>query len=120
MLLQGWLARVGSFLERVKVALCRLSLVPAMSQTTLTSHPPGVANVGSTKESGGELYRCFSPHVGDISSPLSALSPTLPTTEGEFIAMLEAPVLQIMPSFENYVCIVLRLCLWSIWRWTHQ
>ena len=43
-LLQGCLARVGSFLERAEAALSGLSLVRAMLLTTMMSHPPGVVD----------------------------------------------------------------------------
>ena len=39
------LVRVGSFLERAEAALSRLSLAPAMLQTSLTPHSPCAAGV---------------------------------------------------------------------------
>lgn len=41
-LLQGLLARVGSFLERMEVALGKISLVPTMFPTAPKSRPPVV------------------------------------------------------------------------------
>lgn len=64
---------------------------------------PGVASVASAEERGPELYGCFSSRVGDNSSSLSSV---LPATEGEAIAVLEAPVLQAMPELR-------KLCLSS-------
>ena len=78
-----------------------LSLAPALSQTALMSRPPGVANVGSIEKGDQELYGCFSPHVGDSSSSLSASSPVLSTTEGESVVVLQAPVLQAMPELRE-------------------
>ena len=71
-LLQGCLVRVGSFLERAEVALSRLSLMPAMLQTAMTSHPPIVVGVCSEEDTEAKLYGCFSPRVGDISSSMFA------------------------------------------------
>ncbi|KAI5000743.1 hypothetical protein ZWY2020_010702 [Hordeum vulgare] len=53
------------------------------------------------KEGSQELYGCFSPRVGDVASSLSTLSPLLPTTEVEPIAVLEAPVVQIIPDIQD-------------------
>ena len=92
-LLQIFLAHVGSFLERAEAALSSLSLAPALSQTTPMSRPPGVADVGSIEKGDQELYGCFSPRVGDSSSSLSASSPMLSTIEGESVVVLQAPVL---------------------------
>ncbi|KAE8803574.1 hypothetical protein D1007_20525 [Hordeum vulgare] len=99
--LEGWMTQVESFLERVEAALDMLSFGPAMLSTTLTSCPPGVAGIASMEEGSQELYGCFSPRVGDIALPLSTLSPLLPTTEVEPIAVLEAPILQIMPDLQE-------------------
>jgi hypothetical protein len=50
---------------------------------------------------GVELYGCFSPRVGD-SSPLSSALPSVPsTTEGEAIATVVPPVLEIMPELQE-------------------
>ena len=55
-LLQGCLVWVGSFLERAEVALSRLSLVPAMLQTAMTSHPPIAVGVCSEEDTEAKLY----------------------------------------------------------------
>ncbi|XBI01909.1 hypothetical protein VPH35_130572 [Triticum aestivum] len=88
----GWMVQAESFLERAETALGRLTLVPTMLPTTLTSCPPGVASVPSTEEGSQELYGCFSPRVGDNSSALLTLSPVLCTSEGDPIAVPEAPL----------------------------
>jgi hypothetical protein len=49
--LQGCLARIGSFLERAKAALSRLSLLPVVLKTTPTSGPREVS-VGSSEDRG--------------------------------------------------------------------
>lgn len=59
--LHGLLVQVGSVLERAEAALSKLSLVPAMLQTTPMPRPPGEADVGSAEGRGAELYGCFSP-----------------------------------------------------------
>ena len=61
--LQGCLARVESFLEREEVALCKLSLVPAMLMAIPPSRPLGDIGVGSVEDMGGDdtciLYHHF-------------------------------------------------------------
>uniref|UniRef100_A0A453TBB2 CCHC-type domain-containing protein n=1 Tax=Aegilops tauschii subsp. strangulata TaxID=200361 RepID=A0A453TBB2_AEGTS len=100
-LLQGCVARVESFLERAEVALGRLSLVPTLLQTTLTSHSPCAVGVGSAEDRGEELYGSFSPLVGVHSSSVSTFPPMVSSTEGESIAVLLALVLQIMPELRE-------------------
>ena len=100
-LLQGCLARVGSFLERAEAALSRLSLAPAMLQTSLTPHSPCAAGVFSAEDRRVELYGSFSPRVGDNSSSMPTSHPMLSSTKGESIAMLVAPVLQVMPELRE-------------------
>ncbi|XBI11587.1 hypothetical protein VPH35_138615 [Triticum aestivum] len=100
-LLQGCLARVGSFLERAEAALSRLSLAPAMLQTSLTPHSPCAAGVCSAEERGAKLYGSFSPRVGDNSPSMPTSHPMLSSTKGESIAMLVAPVLQVMPELRE-------------------
>ena len=95
-LLQGWQARIESFLERAEAALSRLSLVAAMLQATL--QPLGVAVVDSTEDRGTEPYGCFSPRVRDNSPSVSDSSVVLPPAVGESIVGLAAPVLQLMPE----------------------
>lgn len=98
-LLQDCLARFESFLERAETALSRLSLLQDLMKTIPTSRPSTEVGVGSTKDLGTELYGCFSPRVGDSSSPLSSLPLVPSTAEGE--AMAVAPVLQIMPDLQE-------------------
>ncbi|XBJ22721.1 hypothetical protein VPH35_001060 [Triticum aestivum] len=98
-LLQGWQARIESFLERAEAALSRLSLVAAMLQATL--QPLGVAVVDSTEVRGTEPYGCFSPRVWDNSPSVSASSVALPPAVGESIVGLAAPVLQLMPELRD-------------------
>ena len=98
---QGCMVRVGSFLERAEVALSRLSLMPAMLQTAMTSHPPIAAGVCSEEDTGAKLYGCFAPRVGNISSSMAASLSVLCTTQDESIAMIVAPVLQAMPEIRE-------------------
>ena len=79
----------------------RSSLVPAMLQTAMTSHPPIAVGVCSEEDTKAKLYGCFSPRVGDISSSMSAVPPEVCTTQDESIAMLVAPMLQIMPEIRE-------------------
>jgi hypothetical protein len=89
------LEQVAIFLERAEAALNRLSLLPAMLS------PLGEVGVGSMKDMGVELYGCLSPRVGASSSSSSAL-PSMPSSiEGEAIAAVVAPVLQIMPDLQK-------------------
>src|SRR4051812_18861574 len=67
-LLQGWMERVGSFLERVEAALSKLPLLPAMLQTAQTVCPSVVADVCSTKDKEVELYGSFSPRAREYPS----------------------------------------------------
>jgi hypothetical protein len=64
--LQGCVARVGSFLERVEPSLDNLSLLSAMFKTTPTSGPP--SEVGGIYLEGMrvELYGNFSPRIGTL------------------------------------------------------
>jgi hypothetical protein len=72
-----------------------------MLKITPTSPPPGVIDVGSGEDLGVELYGCFSPRVGD-SLPSSSALPSVPsTTEGEAIATVVPPVLEIMPELQE-------------------
>ncbi|XBI23004.1 hypothetical protein VPH35_063955 [Triticum aestivum] len=90
------LMRVGSFLERAEAALDKLSLVSAVLQSTPTSRPSSQVDVvgGSIENRGEELYGCFSPRVGDNLSSMSA-------AESKAIAVVVAPVLQIMPELQQ-------------------
>jgi arginyl-tRNA--protein-N-Asp/Glu arginylyltransferase len=94
--MQGYLVRVESFLERVEAALNKLSLLPAMLKTSTMSGPLVEVGVASfTEDKVSEIYGCFSPHARD-NSP--ALPSVLSTLEGEAIAAIVTPVLQIMPE----------------------
>jgi hypothetical protein len=75
--------------------------MPALMKTTPTSPPLGEVGVGSVEDRGAELYGCFSPRVGDSSSPLSSLPLALPTAEGEATSVVVAPVLQVMPDLQE-------------------
>ena len=90
------LMSVGSFLERAEAALDKLSLVSAVLQSTPTSRPSSQVDVvgGSIENRGEELYGCFSPRVGDNLSSMSA-------AVSEAIAVVVAPVLQIMPELQQ-------------------
>jgi hypothetical protein len=72
----------GNFVERAEAALGRLSLSLAELHTTSELHPLVLADVGSTVESGGDLYGSFSPRV-------------------EASSTVVAPVLQIMPRLQK-------------------
>ena len=86
--------RVGRFLERAEAALGKLSLVPAVLQSTPTPRPPSEVDVGgSVENSVAEFYGCFSPRAVDNSSPSSALPTVLSTAEGGTIAVVVPPVL---------------------------
>jgi hypothetical protein len=63
--------------------------------------PIGEVGVGSVEDIGVELYGCLSPHVGVISSVLSALPLVPSATEGEAIDDVVAPVLQVMPDLQE-------------------
>jgi hypothetical protein len=71
-----------------------------MLKTTSTSSSPSEVGVVSAEDGGAELYGCFSPRVGD-HSPLSTLSYVPSTAEGEAIATVVAPVVQIMPELRE-------------------
>jgi hypothetical protein len=72
----------GNFVERAEAALGRLSLSLVELHTTSELHPLVLADVGSTVESGGDLYGSFSPRVEASSTAV-------------------APVLQIMPGLQK-------------------
>ena len=95
-LLQGWQTRIESFLERAEAALSRLSFLPATFLATQTPLP----HVGSTEDEGADPYGCFSPRVRDNSSLMSAAS-VVHADVGESIAVLAAPVLQLMPELRD-------------------
>jgi hypothetical protein len=100
--LQGFLTRFESLVERTEAALCKLSLVPPLMKTGPSSCPPGELDVGLMEDQGEELYGCFSPRVGDSSlSSLSSLPRGPCIVEEETIAMVASPVLQIMPDLEE-------------------
>lgn len=84
--LQGWVVRIGSFLERAEAALQRLPLAQA---------PVVESSVGFMDEAGAELFGSFSPRVGSSSTPL-----VLPNSVGEASAEVVSPVLQIMPELQ--------------------
>jgi hypothetical protein len=78
----GLMLRFGSFLERAEAALSRLSLSLAELHTAPELHPLVMPDVGSTDESGGDLYGSFSPRV-------------------EASSTFVAPVLQIMLGLQE-------------------
>ncbi|XBI08934.1 hypothetical protein VPH35_136595 [Triticum aestivum] len=78
------LMRVGSFLERAEAALDKLSLVSAVLQSTPTSRPSSQVDVFSQVDV----------VVGDNLSSMSA-------AVSEVIAVVVAPVLQIMPELQQ-------------------
>uniref|UniRef100_A0A453BCX6 CCHC-type domain-containing protein n=1 Tax=Aegilops tauschii subsp. strangulata TaxID=200361 RepID=A0A453BCX6_AEGTS len=82
--LQGWMVRIGSFLERAEATLQRLPLAQA---------PVVESSVGFMDEADTELFGSFSPRVGSSSTPL-----VLPDSVGEASAEVVSPVLQIMPE----------------------
>jgi hypothetical protein len=71
-LLQGCLSKVGRFLERAKVALCRLSCVRYVLLVSLVC--------------------CFSLHFGIMSSSVYVYPIVPSTVEGEAVTMVVAPV----------------------------
>jgi hypothetical protein len=71
-----------------------------MLKTTPSSASPSEVVVGSAEDGGAELYGCFSPRVGDCSSS-STLSGVPSIAEGEAIAAVVAPVVQIMPELQE-------------------
>ena len=77
--LQGWLVRVGSFLERAEAALQRFPVAPA---------PMVESVVGFVDEADVELFGSFSPRAGS-SSMLSVLT----GFEGEVCAEVVSSVL---------------------------
>ena len=84
--LQGWLVRVGSFLERAEAALQRFPVAPA---------PMVESVVGFVDEADAELFGSFSPRAGSSSTPS-----VLTGFEGEACAEVVSPVLQIMPELQ--------------------
>jgi hypothetical protein len=55
--MQGYFARVESFLERAEAALSKLSLLPAMLKTSTMSGPPvEVGASSSTEDKVAEIY----------------------------------------------------------------
>lgn len=68
--------RVGSVLERAKVALSRLSLVLAMLQTSPMLRHPGEVGVGSAEDMRADLYGCFSPRPSCLGQlPIHVATP---------------------------------------------
>jgi hypothetical protein len=63
--------------------------------------PLGEVGVGSMKDMGVELYGCLSPHVVASSLSLSASPSVSSSIEGEAIAVVVAPILQIMPDLQE-------------------
>jgi hypothetical protein len=100
--MQGYFARVESFLERAEAALSKLSLLPAMLKTSTMSGPPvEVGASSSTEDKVAEIYVFFSPRAGDNSPSSPALPSVLSTLEGEAFAAVMTPVLQIMPELQE-------------------
>jgi hypothetical protein len=93
--------RVGSFLERAEDALRK-----TVSSTNYVEDHSYIAascviDVGSGEDMGVELYGCFSPRVWD-GSPSPSTLPSIPSTiEGEAIAKVVPPVLEIMPELQE-------------------
>jgi hypothetical protein len=99
--LEGFLVRIGRFLELAEDVLSKASFSPAMLMTTPASCPPFEVGVDSMANGGEEIYGYFSPRVGDNSSPLSASPSVTSTIEGEALAAVVAPVLEIMPELQG-------------------
>jgi hypothetical protein len=99
--MQGYMTRIGSFLERAEAALSKLSLLPAMLETTPSSHPHGQFGVGSMEDMEAKHYGCFSPRAGDSLLSFSASPTVSSTTEGGAIAAAVAPMLEIMPELRE-------------------
>jgi hypothetical protein len=72
--LQGILAWIGTFLERVEAVLSQVSFLLAMLKTTPAPCPPCDVSVDFLDDRGDKLYGSFAPRVGDNSSPLSLYS----------------------------------------------
>lgn len=66
--MQGWLLRVGSFLERAKVDLGMLSFASVATQTPSVSSQLVELDVHFTKERDTELYGCFSRRLGVLAT----------------------------------------------------
>ena len=89
--MQGWMLRMGNFLERAEAVLSGLSQVSPMLQTAPMQRPLVVPDVNLEDENGDGLHGRFSPRAG-VRSPLSA-------SEGSCIDVVVSSVLQIMPEF---------------------
>ncbi|XBI29688.1 hypothetical protein VPH35_053620 [Triticum aestivum] len=98
--MNSWLLRAGSLLERVEVALGRLS--PATAEASLppmlSPLPKLVVDFEGDKDV--DLYGCFSPRAAGFSPRVGSSSTprVLPDFEGEASVEVVSPVLQIMPE----------------------
>ena len=63
--------------------------------------PHGEVGIDSDGDRGAELYGPFSPRVEDVSSSLFVMPSVQSTAEGEAIAAVVDPVLQIMPELRD-------------------
>jgi hypothetical protein len=68
---------------------------------TIPTTCPSAADVGPAEDKGAEIYGILSPRGGDMSSSIFALPLVLSTSEGKAIAMVVAPVLQIMSELRE-------------------
>jgi hypothetical protein len=98
--LEGFLVRIGRFVERAEAVLSKVSSLPATLMTNPASCPCE-AGVDSVEDRGEELYGSFSPRVGDSSSPLSTSPSVSSIVKGEALAAIVTPVLQIMPELQG-------------------
>jgi hypothetical protein len=99
--MQGYMARIGRFLERAEAAMSKLSLLPATMETTPSSYPHGQFAVGSEEDMGAKHYGCFFPRAGDSSLSFPASPFVLSTTEGGAIDATLTPMLEIMPELRE-------------------
>jgi hypothetical protein len=67
--------------------------------------PSSEIGVGSTEDSGAELFGCFFPRVGVSSPSLPDVPFVLSTTEGGAIAVVVAPMLEIMSELRE-LCVI--------------
>jgi hypothetical protein len=81
--LEGFLVRIGRFVERAEAVLSKVSSLPATLLSTPAVCSPCEAGVDSMEDRGEELHGSFSPRVGDGLSPLSTSPSVSSIIEGE-------------------------------------
>ena len=101
--MHSWLLRAGSLLERVEVALGRLSPSTAEASHTPMLSPLPKLVVDFEGDKDVDLYGCFSPRASGFSPRVGSSSTpqVLPDFEGVASVEVVSPVLQIMPELRE-------------------